>query len=71
MSAIGIAPHEGYNTIHSRGRGMYEAVICVILVFLGIVGAFPVAFKAVKEHTVDEADNVVSEKHEIEHHDEK
>ncbi|KAF9156246.1 hypothetical protein BGX20_004292, partial [Mortierella sp. AD010] len=71
MSAIGIAPHEGYNTIHSHGRGMYEAVICVILVFLGVIGAFPVAFKAVKEHTVDEVDNVVSEKQEASFEDAK
>ncbi|KAF9204045.1 hypothetical protein BGZ49_005757, partial [Haplosporangium sp. Z 27] len=62
-STIGNGPKNGYNIMHAHGRGMGECIIAVVLVFLGVIGAIPVAFKAVKEHTIEEDDDeVVGEK---------
>ncbi|KAG0246194.1 major facilitator superfamily transporter [Mortierella sp. GBAus27b] len=61
-SIIGNGPSEGYNAQHVVGRGMGEIIVCVALVLLGIVGAIPVAFRAVKDHTIEEDDDY--EKHE-------
>ncbi|KAF9349288.1 hypothetical protein BGX26_012383 [Mortierella sp. AD094] len=63
-STIGIAPTVGNHIMNATGRGMGEIIICIVLVFVGILGAFPVAFRAVKDHTVEEGDDVVSEKQE-------
>ncbi|KAI1293425.1 hypothetical protein EDD11_008374, partial [Mortierella claussenii] len=63
-SVIGNGPSNGYNAQHATGRGMGELIICVVLVFIGVLGAVPVAFKAVKEHTVEESDAFTAEKHE-------
>jgi len=63
-STIGIAPSEGYNILHAHTRGMGEIIIAVVLVFVGVLGAVPVAFKAVQDHTIEEGDDVVSEKQE-------
>ncbi|KAI8604981.1 major facilitator superfamily domain-containing protein [Dissophora ornata] len=63
-SVIGNGPSDGYNALHATGHGMGEIIITVVLVFLGVLGAFPVAFKAVKDHTVEDGDDVVSEKQE-------
>ncbi|KAF8978126.1 hypothetical protein BGZ46_006797 [Entomortierella lignicola] len=65
-STIGNGPKSGYNIMHAHGRGMGECIIAVVLVFLGVLGAIPVAFKAVKEHTIEDSDEVVvSEKTEV------
>ncbi|KAG0022529.1 hypothetical protein BGZ80_000033 [Entomortierella chlamydospora] len=69
LSTIGIAPKEGHNIMNATGRGMGEIIVCVVLVFVGIIGAIPVAFRAVKDHTVEDGD--VNEKNELEHHEEK
>jgi hypothetical protein len=43
---------------------MGEMIVCVVLVFVGIIGGIPVAYKAVQDHTVEESDGTHSEKHE-------
>jgi hypothetical protein len=48
---------------------MGELIVVVVLVFVGVAGAFPVVAKAVKEHTIEETDEVVNEKHDA-HFDE-
>ncbi|KAF9356577.1 hypothetical protein BGX26_005076 [Mortierella sp. AD094] len=68
-SVIGNGPSDGYNALHAHGRGMGEVIICVALVFTGILGALPVAFNAVKEHTIDDEDEFNGEHHEL--HDEE
>ncbi|KAF9971188.1 hypothetical protein BGZ65_010580 [Modicella reniformis] len=62
-SVIGNAPSSGHNALNATSRGMGEIIICVVLVFLGVIGGIPVAFKAVKDHTVEEGDEVAGEKH--------
>ncbi|KAG0051671.1 hypothetical protein BGZ83_003462 [Gryganskiella cystojenkinii] len=64
-STIGIAPSAGNNILHAHGKGMGEIIIAVVLVFVGIIGALPVAFKAVQDHTIEEGDEVVGEKQEV------
>ncbi|KAF9921767.1 hypothetical protein FBU30_008182 [Linnemannia zychae] len=59
ISVLGNGPSRGYNAIHAVTRGMGEFIICVGLVALGILGAVPVAFYAVQEHTVDEVDDII------------
>ncbi|KAG0366313.1 major facilitator superfamily domain-containing protein [Gamsiella multidivaricata] len=63
-SVIGNAPSKGYNAEHPKTAGMGELIICVVLVFVGVLGAFPVAFKAVQEHTIEDDDEAADEKHE-------
>ncbi|KAF9436191.1 hypothetical protein BGZ76_004607 [Entomortierella beljakovae] len=63
-SVIGNAPSDGYNIMNARGRGMGEIIVCVVLVFAGIVGAIPVAFRAVKDHTIEEGEEGTSQAHE-------
>ncbi|KAG0352542.1 major facilitator superfamily domain-containing protein [Gamsiella multidivaricata] len=58
-STIGNVPSKGYNAEHATGKGMGELIVCAALIFIGVIGAFPVAFKAVQEHTVEENDDVV------------
>ncbi|KAF9437025.1 hypothetical protein BGZ76_002226 [Entomortierella beljakovae] len=55
-SMIGNAPSDGVNAQRAYGRGMGEIIICITLVFAGVLGAIPVAFKAVKDHTPDYED---------------
>ncbi|KAF9968190.1 hypothetical protein BGZ70_006013 [Mortierella alpina] len=62
-SRIGNGPKNGANALNAVGGGMGEIIICVVLVFLGVIGAIPVAYKAVQNHTVEE-DEVVNEKQE-------
>ncbi|KAF9961688.1 hypothetical protein BGZ72_002520 [Mortierella alpina] len=62
-SRIGNGPKNGANALNAVGAGMGEIIVCVVLVFLGVIGAIPVAYKAVQNHTVEE-DDVVSEKQE-------
>ncbi|KAF9331997.1 hypothetical protein BGZ91_011876 [Linnemannia elongata] len=40
-------------------RGMGEFLVCVVLVGLGVLGAVPVAFRAVQDHTHDEGDDII------------
>ncbi|KAF9362878.1 hypothetical protein BGX34_005315, partial [Mortierella sp. NVP85] len=64
-SKIGNGPSAGANALGATGRGMGEIIICVVLVFLGIIGGIPVAYKAVQDHTVEESDDTNGgEKHE-------
>ncbi|KAG0201053.1 hypothetical protein BGX28_006049 [Mortierella sp. GBA30] len=63
-SRIGNGPSNGANALNAVGQGMGEIIICVVLVFLGVIGAIPVAYKAVQNHTIEEGDDVVSEKQE-------
>ncbi|KAG0286466.1 hypothetical protein BGZ98_005090, partial [Dissophora globulifera] len=60
-SRIGNGPSNGANALNAHGRGIGEIIIAVVLVFLGVICAIPVAFKAVKEHTIEEGDDVVAE----------
>ncbi|KAF9984722.1 hypothetical protein BGZ75_003722 [Mortierella antarctica] len=60
-SRIGNGPKNGDNALNAVGAGIGEFIICVVLVFVGVIGAIPVALKAVKNHTVEE-DDVVKEK---------
>ncbi|KAF9574106.1 hypothetical protein EC968_007358 [Mortierella alpina] len=53
-SRIGNGPKNGDNALNAVGAGMGEFIICVVLVFLGVIGAIPVAYKAVQNHTVEE-----------------
>ncbi|KAF9272829.1 hypothetical protein BGZ68_002051, partial [Mortierella alpina] len=62
-SRIGNGPKAGANALNAVGAGMGEIIVCVVLVFLGVIGAYPVAYKAVQNHTVEE-DDVVNEKQE-------
>ncbi|KAF9105886.1 hypothetical protein BGX27_009409, partial [Mortierella sp. AM989] len=62
-SVIGNGPSAGHNIENAVGRGMGEIIIAIVLVFVGVIGAIPVAYKAVQDHTVED-DEVVSEKHE-------
>ncbi|KAF9186912.1 hypothetical protein BGZ51_001702 [Haplosporangium sp. Z 767] len=64
-SVLGNAPSAGANIMNAVHGGMGELIICIALVFLGIVGAIPVAFKAVQNHTVEEDDDLISEKEEF------
>ncbi|KAG0261099.1 hypothetical protein BG011_001351 [Mortierella polycephala] len=64
-SILGNAPSAGANAQNAIHKGMGELIICIALVFLGIVGAIPVAFRAVQNHTIDEDDDLVSEKEEF------
>ncbi|KAF9108511.1 hypothetical protein BGX27_008329 [Mortierella sp. AM989] len=64
-SILGNGPSDGYNALHARGSGMGEIIICVALVFAGIIGAIPVAFKAVQEHTIEEDDEFIADHHEL------
>ncbi|KAF9106562.1 hypothetical protein BGX29_009089 [Mortierella sp. GBA35] len=52
-SIIGNGPWSGYNATHAITRGMGEFLVCVVL------GAVPVAFRAVKEHTIEEGDDII------------
>ncbi|KAF9949914.1 hypothetical protein BGZ72_008331 [Mortierella alpina] len=61
-SRIGNGPKNGANALNAVGAGMGEFIICVVLVFLGVIGAIPVAYKAVQNHTIEEDDVVVVEK---------
>ncbi|KAF9192553.1 hypothetical protein BGZ51_005350 [Haplosporangium sp. Z 767] len=63
-STIGIAPSAGSNISNATSAGMGELIICVVLVGVSIVCAIPVAFKAVQNHTVEEGEDVPSEKQE-------
>ncbi|GJJ73623.1 hypothetical protein EMPS_05981 [Entomortierella parvispora] len=69
-SVIGIAPSKGANAMNATTRGMGEIILCVALVFAGVIGAIPVAFRAVQDHTIDEGAEI-SEKLEAEFHDVK
>ncbi|KAF9900823.1 hypothetical protein BX616_002487 [Lobosporangium transversale] len=62
-STIGVAPSEGSHALHASGRGMGELIVVIVLIFVGILGAAPVVFKAVKDHTAEE-NEVSSEKQE-------
>ncbi|KAG0028683.1 hypothetical protein BGZ82_008311 [Podila clonocystis] len=65
-STIGNAPSAGHNIQNVTGRGMGEIIVAIVLVFLGVLGAIPVAYKAVQDHTIEEGDEVVaSEKQEV------
>ncbi|KAG0094534.1 hypothetical protein BGZ93_007102 [Podila epicladia] len=55
-STIGNAPSVGSNIQNATTRGMGEIIIAVVLVFAGVIGAIPVAYKAVQEHTIEEGD---------------
>ncbi|KAG0023660.1 hypothetical protein BGZ81_008039 [Podila clonocystis] len=59
-STIGNAPSVGHNIQNATGRGMGEIIVAIVLVFLGVLGAIPVAYKAVQEHTIEEGDEVVA-----------
>jgi MFS family permease len=63
-STIGNGPSAGAHALGAHGRGMGEIIVCVVLVFVGIIGGIPVAYKAVQDHTVEESDDTHSEKHE-------
>ncbi|KAI8361387.1 UNC93-like protein [Mortierella sp. GBAus27b] len=63
-SVIGNGPSDGYNALNAKGKGMGEIIIAVVLVLLGVICAIPVAFKAVKDHTIEDDDEPVSEKQE-------
>jgi len=63
-STIGIAPSDGNHILHAHGHGMGEVIVAAVLVFVGVIGAIPVAFHAIKDHTVEESDEVVAEKYE-------
>ncbi|KAG0210043.1 hypothetical protein BGX28_009720 [Mortierella sp. GBA30] len=63
-SRIGNGPSAGANASNATGRGMGEIIICIVLVFLGVLGAVPVAYKAVQNHTIEEGDEIVGEKQE-------
>ncbi|KAG0340577.1 hypothetical protein BG004_006347 [Podila humilis] len=63
-STIGNAPSAGNNIQNATGRGMGELIISIVLCFVGVIGAIPVAYKAVQDHTVEEGDDVVAEKQE-------
>ncbi|CAO3571648.1 unnamed protein product [Mortierella alpina] len=63
-SRIGNGPKNGDTALHAVGAGMGEFIICIVLVFAGIAGAIPIAYKAVQDHTVDEEDTVATEKQE-------
>ncbi|KAF9913167.1 hypothetical protein EC991_003627 [Linnemannia zychae] len=58
-SIIGNGPSHGYNAQNAIGRGMGEFWICVALVALGVLGAAPVAFRAVQDHTIEEGDDII------------
>jgi len=62
-SKIGNGPSAGANALGATGRGMGELIVCVVLVFAGIIGGIPVAYKAVQDHTVEEGDDTNGEKH--------
>ncbi|KAF9205428.1 hypothetical protein BGZ59_000488 [Podila verticillata] len=64
-STIGNAPSAGHNILNVTGKGMGEIIIAIVLVFVGILGAIPVAYKAVQDHTIEEGDEFVGEKHEV------
>jgi len=64
-SVIGNGPSDGYNALHAHGRGVGEIIVCIALVFSGILGAFPVAFRAVQDHTFEEDDELVGDKMEL------
>ncbi|GJJ73621.1 hypothetical protein EMPS_05979 [Entomortierella parvispora] len=70
-STIGIAPSAGHNILNVSTKGMGEIIIAIVLVFAGVLGAVPVAFKAVKDHTVEEGDEVIGEKQEAAYDDVK
>ncbi|KAF9398547.1 hypothetical protein BGZ94_005971, partial [Podila epigama] len=63
-STMGNAPSVGHNIQNATGRGMGEIIVCIALVFIGILGAIPVAYKAVQEHTIEEDEDDFSEKFE-------
>ncbi|KAG0301619.1 hypothetical protein BGZ98_008194 [Dissophora globulifera] len=63
-SRIGNGPSDGANALNAHGRGIGEIIIAVALVFLGVICAIPVAFRAVKDHTIEDDGEVVGEKHE-------
>ncbi|KAF9298608.1 hypothetical protein BGZ88_005825 [Linnemannia elongata] len=58
-SIIGNGPSAGYNAVNAQTRGMGEFLVCVVLVGLGVLGAVPVAFRAVQDHTHDEGDDII------------
>ncbi|KAF9130741.1 hypothetical protein BGW39_002742 [Mortierella sp. 14UC] len=58
-SVLGNGPSHGYNAEHALHRGMGEFWICVALVALGVLGAVPVAFRAVQDHTIEEEDDII------------
>ncbi|KAF9907493.1 hypothetical protein EC991_010874 [Linnemannia zychae] len=63
-STIGNGPSAGHNAINVTGRGMGEIIVCIVLIFAGVIGAIPVVYKAVKDTTIEEED-VPAEKTEI------
>ncbi|KAF9172207.1 hypothetical protein BGX21_003901 [Mortierella sp. AD011] len=65
-SVIGNGPSDGYNALHATGNGMGEIIVCVALVFTGVLGAIPVAFRAVKDHTFEIEEEISDELHELE-----
>jgi MFS family permease len=58
-SIIGNGPSDGYNAMNAKTRGMGEFFICVALVGLGVLGALPVAFRAVQDHTIEDGDDII------------
>ncbi|KAF9900822.1 hypothetical protein BX616_002486 [Lobosporangium transversale] len=68
-SIIGTAPSEGRNAFNVTGNGMGELIVLVVLIFAGLLGAVPVVFKAVQDHTVE--DEGSTEKHEASFEDVK
>lgn len=60
-SRIGNGPKNGDNALNAVSAGMGEFIICIVLVFLGVICAIPVAYKAVQNHTIED-DDVVTEK---------
>ncbi|KAG0230577.1 hypothetical protein BGW42_000881 [Actinomortierella wolfii] len=63
QSTIGNGPTAGSHALNVTTRGMGEIIVAVVLVFAGVIGAIPVAFKAVQE-TTDEQTAHSSEKEE-------
>ncbi|KAF9427731.1 hypothetical protein BGZ94_004302 [Podila epigama] len=70
-STIGNAPSVGHNIQNATGRGMGEIIIAIVLCFAGVIGAIPVAYKAVQEHTVEEGEDVPAEKQEAGDYEQK
>ncbi|KAF9280688.1 hypothetical protein BGZ68_007087 [Mortierella alpina] len=57
-SRIGNGPKNGDNALNAVSAGMGEFIICIVLVFLGVICAIPVAYKAVQNHTIEDDDVV-------------
>ncbi|KAG0072980.1 hypothetical protein BGZ90_011723 [Linnemannia elongata] len=69
-STIGNGPSNGANARNATGQGMGELIVCVVLIFVGVLGAVPVVFKAIKDTTVEEGE-VPTDKTEVAYDDVK